>query len=207
MGFFAEQRLDACRRRSPRRPDRPGRSTGTRRRATARGCPRRWCVAGTAVTRQPASTRQRRMLRLAPKSMATTCRLAALLDGVRAGGDQLLGIERHLPRAAALGELVALLRRDARDEVEPFHLRCGLGAVDQRVRIFRADAAVLCAAVADEAREPARVHAGDGHDAVLCQVVVQALLGAPAGRRGTQRAYHEAGHARLAVDAFRIARR
>ena len=33
---------------------------------------RRWSCAGTAVTLQPASTRQRRMLRLAPKSMATT---------------------------------------------------------------------------------------------------------------------------------------
>ena len=38
----------------------------------ARGSRSALVLAGTTVTRQPASTRQRRMLRLAPKSIATT---------------------------------------------------------------------------------------------------------------------------------------
>ena len=102
---------------------------------------------GTPVTRQPASTRQRRMLRFAPKSMATTCNGCSWS---RRGGPvmQIVAIERHAIRSRDSVNDVALLRRHARDEVEPLHVRAPRAVARSVDGSLGADAAVLRPVVA-----------------------------------------------------------
>ena len=57
------------------------------------------------------------------------------------------------------------------------------------------------------ARERARVDAGDGDDAVLREVRVERLLGAPVRGERARVAEDEAGDVRLAVDRLGVRRR
>ncbi len=129
-------------------------------------------AAGTTVRSQPVSTKQRKMLRLAPKSMATTL---YLVSGLNVAGPLAAAWvrERTRPAVAALYELVGFCGDTRLTRSRPSMLGA-LRARSTKSSFEPVPMAPFCEPfVAQVTRQSARVDAADSNHVVAFEMRVQ----------------------------------